>query len=288
MNTPTSLILSNSIFEWNQWRKENPDVIPNLSGVDLTKQDLRNINLSSTILLRANLTCVNLSNANCRNANFEGANLTEAIVDDSNFSKANMAGINLAKSHINNTDFSGVDLSHSNLTKAELIECYLIKANLKLAILQETNLNNSYLTQANLMDAKLVQSNLTNVDLSNANVVGANFAKADLTGVTIEDWMIDRTTKLDQVYCNYFYCQSRQKIINDNGNLVNFEVLISKVNQENVIQVENNVPDYRYTPALLNKNIPYNQKNNKQFNPKKEYLDSSIQRLQSRWKNHQN
>ncbi|MGY6530572.1 MAG: pentapeptide repeat-containing protein [Cyanobacterium sp.] len=288
MTNPATLLTSNSVFEWNQWRKENPDIIPNLSGIDLTKQDLRNINLSWAILVNANLTGVNLSNANCRNANFQGANLTETIIDNSNFSKANMVNTKLAKSYINKTDFSGADLSQSNLSRANLIECYLIKANLKLGILTESNLSNSYLIQANLMDAKLVNSNLNNVDLSNANAIGTDFMKADLTGVTIEDWVVDRTTKLDQVYCNYFYCELRQKITNNESSLVNFETLINKINRENIVETEKNIPDDSATPALLNRNIPYTQKKNEQVNSKQQYLASSIKRLQSRWTNSNN
>ena len=49
--------------KWNEWRRENPDVIPNLTRADLTW---------------ANLTGANLTRANLTGANLTGADLTRA------------------------------------------------------------------------------------------------------------------------------------------------------------------------------------------------------------------
>jgi Pentapeptide repeats (8 copies) len=57
-------VLKQGIAVWNTWRKEHPDIQPDLSGANLTGADL-------------GLT--DLSGANLRGANLTGANLTDAL-----------------------------------------------------------------------------------------------------------------------------------------------------------------------------------------------------------------
>ncbi|WP_300000208.1 pentapeptide repeat-containing protein [Anabaena sp. AL09] len=51
-------ILKQGVGVWNEWREENPDIIP-----DLTEADLRGANLSDADLRDANLSNADLSNA---------------------------------------------------------------------------------------------------------------------------------------------------------------------------------------------------------------------------------
>ena len=64
---------------WNQWRKENPGVRPDLYSADLSEA-----NLIGADLREANLNGANLSWANLRGAKLSGANLSEAILDNAN------------------------------------------------------------------------------------------------------------------------------------------------------------------------------------------------------------
>ena len=63
-------ILQRGVDVWNAWREKNPDIIPNLRGVDLSGADLQGANLS-----KANLAFANLKGANITGANIEDANL---------------------------------------------------------------------------------------------------------------------------------------------------------------------------------------------------------------------
>jgi hypothetical protein len=76
-------ILCRGTRAWNQWRLENPAVIPELSfcvleGVDLSSADLSNADLYCTWLQGANLSGANLSGADLSGASFAGADLTDA------------------------------------------------------------------------------------------------------------------------------------------------------------------------------------------------------------------
>jgi hypothetical protein len=53
---------------WNQWRKANPDIKPDLTGVDLTGADLREANLTSSDLTGANLNGADLTKADLTGA----------------------------------------------------------------------------------------------------------------------------------------------------------------------------------------------------------------------------
>lgn len=92
--------LKEGVTAWNQWRIDNPDMEPDLSGANLSKADLYGANL-----IEANLSGSDLN----------GANLSEAIIF-----KADLSGANL----------SGADLSGANLNLANLINAVFRKATL--------------------------------------------------------------------------------------------------------------------------------------------------------------
>jgi len=57
-------LLKKSVVEWNEWRKKNPEVIPNLSDANLSDANLSRANLSHADLSHANLSHADLSDAN--------------------------------------------------------------------------------------------------------------------------------------------------------------------------------------------------------------------------------
>ena len=77
------LILCRGARVWNQWRRDNPAVIPDLSfcvleGTDLTGADLSKADLYCTWLQGANLASADLSGADLNGTNLAGANLSDA------------------------------------------------------------------------------------------------------------------------------------------------------------------------------------------------------------------
>jgi uncharacterized protein YjbI with pentapeptide repeats len=73
-------ILKRGVEQWNRWRKENPDITPDLSMVNLCGEmfigaDLRWADLSEADLSQANLSEADLSEADLRWADLGGADL---------------------------------------------------------------------------------------------------------------------------------------------------------------------------------------------------------------------
>lgn len=61
-------ILSQGVSFWNSWRKSNPEVVPDFSGVDFTGRnlaqvDFRGANLSRAVFTKTDLTGADLSGA---------------------------------------------------------------------------------------------------------------------------------------------------------------------------------------------------------------------------------
>ncbi len=109
-------LLEQGAESWNQWRKNNPDVKPDLRSAYLFGQALSGFNLSEANLERAclidaNLRGANLSKACLRSAyvssaNLENANLSEADLSLGNFSEANFSQATLHSIQANGTNFS--------------------------------------------------------------------------------------------------------------------------------------------------------------------------------------
>ena len=74
-------VLKQGMHVWNAWRKSNPDIQPDLRGVDLSSADLRECNLFRAHLEGALLQHAHLGGANLREAHLEGADLQSAHLE---------------------------------------------------------------------------------------------------------------------------------------------------------------------------------------------------------------
>ncbi len=128
---------------WNNWRKENPETVPDLTGADLCEMDtLRGIDLYGAMLSHTLFSRSNLENANFSEANCEGVDFGDAILTKVNFTCAR--------------------ISSCNLIMADLSEACLENANLCNSTLMHTNLSGALLTGAQLYETHLVNCNITN------------------------------------------------------------------------------------------------------------------------------
>ena len=163
-NTKHLEILKKGVEVWNEWRKEYPDIRP-----DLSEADLRGVNL-----IKANLNYADLRLADLRGADLHGAN------------------------------FPGADLHGANLSEANLQEGYLRGADLTGAYLNETILHWANLYEVNLRDAKLIKAklsgaNLRHAHLENADLRGANLNRADIRGAHFKNANLSQTTLGDVI-----------------------------------------------------------------------------------------
>jgi TIR domain-containing protein/pentapeptide repeat protein len=110
------IILKKGVEHWNQWREENPKIVPNLMKADLTGMNLSGVNLTGAYLDSAKLRGANLSSANLTGANFVlanlcGVNLTETVLLVVDFNAAKLNGAKFNNAFLHGTRFTKVDLS---------------------------------------------------------------------------------------------------------------------------------------------------------------------------------
>ena len=194
-------ILKSGVESWNEWRKENRNIIPDLSNADLSETDLSKANLSEAKLEKANLSIANLSGANLSEAKLNNSVLFGADLSDVDFYRANLSGANLFRANLSNANLINAKLIGANLNEAILEKANLWNANLSDVNLSEAKLNNSFLTgadlrnadlsRANLSQASLIQTDLTNAKLIGADLVMSDLIEADLSGANLSGACLD-------------------------------------------------------------------------------------------------
>lgn len=116
-------ILKQGVNVWNQWRKDNPKIKPQLSrvrliGPNLFGPDANDPALKKADISPAELSGINFSNANLGNANLRGANLSRANLSQANLSRANLFDTNLSNANLDNTNLKGAKLLFTLLSGA--------------------------------------------------------------------------------------------------------------------------------------------------------------------------
>ena len=103
---------------WNEWRKRNPDVMPDVSRADLSGADLSGADLTNTKLVEADLNDADLSGADLSRAFLSRAVLLGAKLTNANVTSAELPFADLFAADLTNADLSGADLSDANLTSS--------------------------------------------------------------------------------------------------------------------------------------------------------------------------
>jgi uncharacterized protein YjbI with pentapeptide repeats len=192
--------LLRSVDEWNQRRRQQPNLRPDLSGANLIGANLSRANLSGanfietnlreTDLSRADLSKANLFKADLSGADLVGTDLSGADLFMANLSGTNLSGANLSRANLSGANLSGANLSKANLNEANLSGADLSRTDLSVAYLSganlsKNNLSNNNLSKANLSGADLSGADLIGTDLSGTNLSRANLGGADLSGANL-------------------------------------------------------------------------------------------------------
>jgi len=168
--------LKEGVEAWNQWRKQNPEVRP-----DLRKANLGGGFLEHVDLRRADLREANLREARLSGAELQGADFREAILIGADLTTAHLDRASLSPAYLSKARLVGAKLTEADLRGADLTEAILIRANLRQAKLTRAGLNRALLLNAHLIGADLCEADLSGADLGEANLVGANLSGADLS-----------------------------------------------------------------------------------------------------------
>lgn len=171
---------------WNQWRKQNPTLRPDLRGADLRSLDLSRANFSNADLCKANFSDARLFQADLSGANLSNATLHDANLRGANLSKAVLEGAYLGGALVFGADLHGADLHRADLFRAELLFADLSGANLSNAMLHEANLAGANLSGADLVGASLWGASLISTNLERANLSGCSVFGISVWNVKLE------------------------------------------------------------------------------------------------------
>jgi uncharacterized protein YjbI with pentapeptide repeats len=179
-------LLQQGVDIWNQWRLDNSNIQPDLSGASLNGMDLSGADLKAANLIGAVLSEADLRRANLQQADLSGADLFKVDLFEANLNRADLRGAdliranlieaNLLEANLTEADFSWADLIRINLRRANLSRANLIEAHLN-----QADLSGAYLSRANLFGSSLIGANLNGANLGGANLIGADFSQADLS-----------------------------------------------------------------------------------------------------------
>jgi len=195
-----------------------------LTGVDLSKAEWYNVDLSNSDLTDAVLRRTVLLSLNFSNATMVGIDLSESDITESYFSEVDLSNANFIGAEFNDVDFTNATLTDAYLMELEFEDVKFRRCNLSGAFLADSdlanteffdaNLSNAFISGSDLSDANLDLSNLSGATLSSTNLrncnlshtnftdadlKGADLTGADLRGIDLSGVSVDRSTKVQKL-----------------------------------------------------------------------------------------
>jgi uncharacterized protein YjbI with pentapeptide repeats len=191
MANPVHLdVLGHGVSVWNQWRRNNVGLRPDLNGADLRNRDLVHVDFYGTDLRSANLAGAHLMYANLNQQDLTGTDLTGACL-----LQAHLFEVDLTVARLGRTDFGetnlkraildGLDLSGQSINRALLEEARMRGAKLEGTMFIESSLAHADLSGANLRGARFDRANLFGTDLSKADLRDVNLTQARMIGTVL-------------------------------------------------------------------------------------------------------
>ena len=170
--------------DWNGCRKRNLIISgqdftnANLSRVDFSSSDLRDVNVAGADVSKSNLVRSSL-----KGAQGQGADFSNVVAARTDFSQADFSKADFSKAETTRVDFSQTNLSGSDLSKAEFP-----RAKFEDADLTGVNFDNTNLARSDFRDVKFSQP----PSMENTFLFLTRFEGVDLSGVqNLAQWQIN-------------------------------------------------------------------------------------------------
>ena len=189
-------VLEQGVSAWNQWRSENPNIRPDLSGADCSGRDLCEIDLGPIeredwdISTEMPFIGANLERTDFSECDLRRAKLNHAELGNANLRSADLTGANLAFAK----------LSSTLLAEARLENVDLIRAVLFYAWAKSATFRGASLFEAQAMGIMADKANFTNADLTGALLIGGDFERADFSGAKLRRALLEGSKGDD---CNF-------------------------------------------------------------------------------------
>lgn len=195
------LILDRGKQEWNKWRANNPEIEPDLSGIEIAPdtsggfgkiaKDIHSLDVNLSVGMKDmgkkymsdKFSGYDFSNTRLDGAkNFNKLNMNNMILEGAsmvncNFENQDMLGLNLR----------GVNLSHSNLKGVKIIDTNLSAAQLIGVNLRQSSIINSDLSNSDLSDSKVFGMSAWDLKLENAKQKNILITQDDQPSITIDN-----------------------------------------------------------------------------------------------------
>lgn len=122
--------LLRSVKEWNDWRREHPEIRPDLSRANLSHAHLNRADLSRAILAYADLSYAVLTYADPSYAVFHDADISHTDLSYINLSHANLSHTNISHTISYSANLNGANLSHTDFTNTRFRHTLFINIDL--------------------------------------------------------------------------------------------------------------------------------------------------------------
>lgn len=152
-----------------------------LSGFNLTKATIRNLNLNGAILIGTNLTGAKLSNVNLDNSTCDSANFSGAVISNTSFIKTSSVRADFNGAKLESTFFKNADLKEANLSKTKIENSSLEAANCNAVNFRESFIKSTSLKNTNCKNADFSGTEIAeDVICKNTYHEGAKFENANI------------------------------------------------------------------------------------------------------------
>jgi uncharacterized protein YjbI with pentapeptide repeats len=156
------------------------------------------------------IVCASFKSTSFYNANVTDANFRESTLKSADFREANL----IRTCFYDTKELDFIRPGSTYLKSSQLRELLSKRKGMNQEFngqnLQGVNLKGANLQGANFIDTDFYQANLEGANLKGAILVRTNFeranlSKANLTGSCIQDWIITKSSKLDEIICDYVF-----------------------------------------------------------------------------------
>ena len=207
--------LVQGVAVWNEWRKQNPNIWPDLDGaylvdakflganrkraylsaadlsaVDLgglRSVDLQNSNLAGALLNKTSLVGAFLRRANLANAKLIDANLTDAVLAESNFSHARIGGTIFGRNDLSTV--KGLEtVLHRGSSVIGIDTIFLSRGNIPEEFLRGCGVPDGFITYAKSLAANPIEFYSCFISYAFKNQDFADRLYADLQNKGVRCW----------------------------------------------------------------------------------------------------
>lgn len=179
-------LLQSGSDKWNQWREENPQIVPVLRDVEF----MAHFTDKSDFYSVPSFSCVNFSDVDLHMSSLRNGEYCECCFDGAKITFAD-----LVDAHFESCTFRNVSMRVTAIGSATFSNCIFEDADLSYCSSEETSFEGSEFINTKLEHINFVSSNFKNAKLVNCSVYGISSWDLDLSDSVQQNLII---TKEDQ------------------------------------------------------------------------------------------